>query len=95
VYLYPNHNEFHKNQECENITCTYEDVAYLIEGTITKIFVELDIVFANGWGMTEKGNDNIVCMANEFKIPVIGFSGTWNFNAWNFLSLNTFVNKYG
>jgi hypothetical protein len=34
-------------------------------------------------------------MANEFKIPVIGFSGTWNFNAWNFLSLASFVNKYG
>jgi hypothetical protein len=45
-----------KNDECENITCTYEDVAYLMEGAITKIFVELDIVFANGVGMTEKGN---------------------------------------
>jgi hypothetical protein len=34
-------------------------------------------------------------MANEFKIPVIGYSGTWNFNAWNFLSREMFLNKYG
>ena len=66
-----------------------------MEGTITKIFVELDVVFANGTGLTEKGNENIVCLANEYKIPVIGFTGTWNFNAWNFLSVDMFVNKYG
>lgn len=75
--------------------CTYEDVAYLMDGNITKIFVELDVVFANGVALSQKGNENIIALAHEFKIPVIGFTGTWNFNAWNYLSTSMFLNKYG
>lgn len=52
-------------------------------------------MFANGTALTHKGNENIIVLANEYKIPVIGFTGTWNFNAWNFLSIQTFLNKYG
>jgi hypothetical protein len=52
-------------------------------------------LFGNGTALTSKGNENIVTLANEFKIPVIGYTGTWNFNAWNYLSTEMFLNKYG
>jgi uncharacterized protein (DUF4213/DUF364 family) len=85
VFIHPYQKKY--NNSNDNITCNYEDITYLMEGTITKIFVKFDVLFANGSTLVQKGYENIVALANAFGIPVIGYGGTWNYNGWNSLSV--------
>ncbi len=62
---------------------------------VTKVFVRLDVVFANGFGLVNKGDGMILALASQYKIPVVGYCATTSFNAANFLSTDVFINKYG
>jgi len=53
VFIHPYQKKY--NNSNDNITCNYEDITYLMEGTITKIFVKFDVIFANGSTLVQKG----------------------------------------
>ena len=67
----------------------------MVMNRITKVFVRLEVVFANGYGLVNKGYGMVVALANQFKLPVVAYCTTTSFNAANFLSTDLFLNKYG
>jgi hypothetical protein len=39
--------DINNNSQAE-LVCRYSDVSYFLEGTVTKIFIDADYIFANG-----------------------------------------------
>lgn len=77
------------------MVCRYSDITYFLEGSVTKIFIEAQYIFANGSILAKKGTLNLVLLAEYYHIPVVGFGGSWSYNGWTPLSESALFDRYG
>lgn len=68
--------DFNNCSEAE-LVCRYSDLSYFLEGSVTKIFIEAEYIFANGSILAKSGALNVAIMGNYYNIPVIAVGGSW------------------
>jgi translation initiation factor 2B subunit (eIF-2B alpha/beta/delta family) len=85
---------FNRSPNAE-LVCRYSDITYFLEGSVTKIFLEADYIFANGSFLAKKGSLNLVLLAEYYRIPVVGCGGSWNYNGWAPISESALLDHYG
>lgn len=66
-----------------------------METKITKVICEGDMVFSNGSMLAKKGTLNLVLLAASYNLPIVGCTGSWNYNGWSPFSYEALAAKYG
>lgn len=83
--------------KCSNaeFVCRFSDLSYFLEGSVTKIFIEAEIIFSNGSILAKQGALSVALMGIFYKIPVVVVGGSWNYNGWGPISYEALEERYG
>jgi translation initiation factor 2B subunit (eIF-2B alpha/beta/delta family) len=64
------------------LVCRFSDLSYFLEGSVSKIFIEAELIFSNGSILAKEGALNVALMGSFYNIPVVIVGGSWAYNGW-------------